>query len=78
MTTTASRIIATLAVSAMLAAAPGAAHAQNAAAQQACKGDYQRLCSNVSPGGGRIMACLQGHPEKLSAPCKDALAHAGK
>lgn len=56
---------------------PEVAHAQTAA-QQACKGDYQRLCANVSPGGGRIIACLQNHSDKLSAACKDALAKSGK
>ena len=73
------RTIAALAVAGILAAAaPGFAHAQTAAAQQACKADYQRLCADVAPGGGRILACLQSHPDKLSAPCKDVLAKSGK
>jgi hypothetical protein len=64
--------------SAFAATRPGVANAQAGPAQQACKADYQRLCANVSPGGGRIIACLQGQAEKLSAPCKDALAKSGK
>ena len=57
---------------------PGAAQAQqNAAARQAmeaCRGDYQTLCPTVQPGGGRILICLQQHADKVSAPCKQALA----
>ncbi|MCA6111669.1 cysteine rich repeat-containing protein [Bradyrhizobium sp. CNPSo 4026] len=40
---------------------------------QTCRGDYSRLCSNVSPGGGRIMACLQSHARELSSGCAQAL-----
>jgi Cysteine rich repeat len=64
-------------LSALAITLPAVANAQTTA-QQACKADYQRLCAGVSPGGGRIVACLQSHPEQLSPACKDALAKAGK
>ncbi|MCA1452901.1 cysteine rich repeat-containing protein [Bradyrhizobium sp. BRP22] len=40
---------------------------------QACRGDYSRFCSNVSPGGGRIIACLQSHATELSSSCAQAV-----
>ncbi|MBG0812233.1 cysteine rich repeat-containing protein [Methylosinus sp. H3A] len=42
-------------------------------AKKACKGDYQRLCSGVMPGGGRILACLQNHSSELGPDCAKAL-----
>ena len=45
-------------------------------ARTACKGDDQRLCNNVSPGGGRIMKCFKEHESELSSQCKAALADA--
>ncbi len=37
-----------------------------------CTADVQRLCANVPPGGGRILACLRDHKDALSAQCKQA------
>ncbi len=39
---------------------PTLASAQEITAAQraACKSDYEKFCSNVMPGGGRIVACL--------------------
>lgn len=58
--------------------APGAAMAQQSPAaqqaMQACRADYQALCSDVQPGGGRGLACLQQHADKVSDGCKQALA----
>ena len=65
---TASLMVASFAVTDAAAAAGNA--------RVACKGDYQRLCNNVSPGGGRIMQCFKEHASELSAPCKAALADA--
>jgi len=39
----------------------------------ACKQDVQTLCPNVQPGGGRILACLKGHAQQVSAGCKEAI-----
>lgn len=40
---------------------------------QACRADHDRLCSDVTPGGGRILACLQSHAGQLSSVCARAL-----
>jgi TolB-like protein len=46
---------------------------QRAVAQErnrACRPDVQRLCRDVQPGGGRILACLKQHTADLSDECK--------
>lgn len=42
----------------------------------ACKADYEKYCSNVMPGGGRIIACLAKESANLTAACKAALSAA--
>ena len=42
----------------------------------ACAADVQKLCSNVPPGGGRIIACLKQHKEEVSDRCKQAIISA--
>jgi Cysteine rich repeat len=41
-----------------------------------CRSDYDRLCSGVQPGGGRILACLQGHARALSPQCGQVMSRA--
>jgi len=43
-----------------------------------CRWDIGRFCSDVSPGGGHVLACLQGRQDWLTPECKDALSGAGK
>jgi hypothetical protein len=43
---------------------------------QICRGDYDRLCSGVTPGGGRVIACLQSNANQLSAACAQAMPRA--
>ena len=43
---------------------------------QICRGDYDRLCAGVQPGGGRMLACLQNHSNQLSAACGQAMPRA--
>jgi hypothetical protein len=52
--------------------------AQGAAndARAACAQDAQKLCANVQPGGGRIIACLKQHQDQVSDSCKQAIAKA--
>lgn len=37
--------------------------------RSACMGDYQRHCAGVSPGGGRIVACLAQRVSELDPGC---------
>jgi hypothetical protein len=37
---------------------------------EACKGDAQKFCTGMQPGGGRIARCLQQHADDLSPGCK--------
>lgn len=71
-----------IALTALLALAALPACAQqprpSRAVAQACRADYQAYCSNVPRGDGRILACLRQQGERLSAPCRDALAQAGR
>ena len=46
------------------------------ALMRVCRGDYDRLCAGVRPGGGRILACLQSHGSELSASCAEAMPRA--
>ena len=41
-----------------------------------CRGDYDRLCAGVQPGGGRVLACLHEHSHQVSAACGQALPRA--
>lgn len=48
-------------------------------ARQACMADYSRLCTGISPGGGRVRKCLNDNFDALSAACKQAVSsRAGK
>jgi hypothetical protein len=62
-----------LATVATVLAIAGPAQAQSQAAQDACMGDYQKLCSGTLPGGGRIGKCLVAHKDQLTDGCKTAL-----
>jgi Cysteine rich repeat len=57
-----------------------AAFAQELTAEQrsACMGDFEKYCKSVTPGGGRIIACLAKQSDKLTPACKKVLAAAEK
>jgi len=38
-----------------------------------CKVELEKYCSNVTPGEGRVLACLYAHGDKLSPKCEYAL-----
>ena len=48
------------------------------APRDACMGDYQKFCKSVTPGGGRIIACLAKESDKLTPACKKVLVEAEK
>jgi hypothetical protein len=56
------------------------AFAQELAAAQrdACLGDYEKYCKSVTPGGGRIIACLAKESDKITPACKKVLEAAEK
>jgi hypothetical protein len=41
--------------------------------RDACLSDVRALCSNVQPGGGRLVLCLDANRAKLSPACAKAL-----
>jgi hypothetical protein len=49
--------------------------AQTLTAEQraACKADYNKYCSGTTPGGGRIIACLDKQHDALSGACRKVL-----
>ena len=57
-----------------------AAFAQQLTAEQrnACMGDYEKYCKDVTPGGGRIIACLEKESDKITPACKKVLTAAEK
>lgn len=59
---------------------PGLARAQEISAEQraACRNDFEKYCSGVMPGGGRILACLSRETANLTDACRKALAAAEK
>ncbi len=54
-----------------------AAAQDRAALRAACQGDVQKLCAGVTPGGGRIVACMKEKRAQVSPGCGAALAKAG-
>jgi hypothetical protein len=38
-----------------------------------CKEELETFCKNVTPGNGRMLACLYAHGDKLSGQCEYAL-----
>jgi hypothetical protein len=54
----------------VLALSTGGAMAQTAAEREACQGDYEKFCSGVQQGGGRIIECLSKHLDQLTPQCK--------
>ena len=38
-----------------------------------CKSELEKYCQTVTPGDGRVLACLYAHGDKLSGQCEYAL-----
>jgi hypothetical protein len=47
--------------------------ARFAAVQQACGADFQALCPGLTPGDGKLGACIRENRAKLSPGCTTAL-----
>lgn len=43
---------------------------------ESCKVDLESFCSQVTPGGGRLLHCAAAHEDKLSGRCNYALFQA--
>ena len=71
------RVVLTVAT---LLCASQAAFAQDLTSEQrnACMGDYEKFCKSVTPGGGRIIACLVKQSDKLAPACKKVIEAAEK
>ena len=70
---------AVLITAAIMCASPAAfAQELTAAQRDACMGDYEKFCKGTTPGGGRIIACLNKSADKLTPACKKVLADAEK
>jgi hypothetical protein len=71
------RVVLTVAT---LLCASQAAFAQELTSEQrnACMGDYEKFCKSVTPGGGRIIACLVKQSDKLAPACKKVIEAAEK
>ena len=62
----------------LLWASQALAQDMTAAQRDACMGDYQKYCKSVTPGGGRIIACLAKVSDKLTPACNKVLQAAEK
>jgi hypothetical protein len=71
-------LVAALVISALALTLSVASAQDRGAAREACKADYQKFCSGVTPGGGRIKKCLNENLGALSEPCKQVIGAAGK
>lgn len=50
-----------------------AGQAQMLAAREICAPEIKQLCPGISPGGGRLKACIREHAGEFSKPCADAM-----
>lgn len=68
----------------LLTAAFGLFAAANSTAQEsliehlatACESDIRNYCSQVTPGGGRMLHCMAAHEDKISGQCQYAFYQA--
>jgi hypothetical protein len=68
-----------LAAMALLCQPLGLASAQGPVqdALEGCSNELKTYCSDVTPGGGRLVSCAKAHEDKLSPECISAINRAG-
>jgi hypothetical protein len=42
-----------------------------------CRDDLEKFCSNIKPGEGRLLQCIDKNNAKVSNRCKQALKDTG-
>ncbi len=70
------KLVAGLVVTGVFYAAPGLVAAQQELVDvvaQGCKKEIETYCKDVTPGQGRVLACLYSREDKLSGRCEYAL-----
>lgn len=60
------------AVACGLFATVGVQHSSAQPMDEVCRADIRHFCDTVTPGDGRIMACLYAHEDKISGECDAA------
>jgi hypothetical protein len=56
----------------------GAAASAANSGRRPCAGDIAKFCTDVKPGAGRILDCLEEHQADLSASCQQRISRAEK
>jgi len=64
---------AVLATSALLFASAAQAQGPVVGMLEACEPEITQYCDAVTPGDGRLMACMYAHEDKLSTTCDAAI-----
>lgn len=62
-----------LAILFMVGATASAGESLIGTVAKGCEKELKTYCADVTPGQGRILACLYSHEDKLSAQCEFAL-----
>lgn len=68
------QVMVSLALIGCLAAGHSAQAQDRAAARKACMPDFQKYCTGVAPGGGRVIQCLTANLDKLTPDCRAVVA----
>ena len=66
-----------LGASVLLSGSAGAAESLVDTVAKGCEKELKEFCAKVTPGEGRVLACLYAYQDKLSARCEYALYDAG-
>jgi hypothetical protein len=66
-------VLVTLAILPLLVTAATAQQSLVETVANGCKVEIEKYCAQVTPGEGRVLACLYAHGDKLSPKCEYAL-----